>query len=120
MRYTGKNRKSDSEEGKELLLCEVKTAIWCWDGNVKETMNWRYCWRAGVMSRNEGEEEEELLVWMVFFFAKAWSSPRVTVVREGKSACEDRVIGNTLQSDDTRIVECVTITPFSSEFSEFG
>ena len=27
----------------------------------------RYCWRAGVMSRNEGEEEEGLLVWMVFF-----------------------------------------------------
>ena len=29
---------------------------------MKETMNCRYCWRAGVMSRNEGEEEEELLV----------------------------------------------------------
>ena len=71
------------------------------------------------MSRNEGEEEEELLVWMVFFFAKAWSSPRVTVVREGKSACEDRVIGNTLQSDDTRTAECATVFPFSSECCEF-
>ena len=39
---------------------------------------------------------------------------------EGISVCKDEVIGNTLQSDDTRIVECVTITPFSSEFSEFG
>ena len=29
---------------------------------VKETMNWRYCWRAGVMSRNEGKKKEELLV----------------------------------------------------------
>ena len=29
---------------------------------VEETMNWRYCWRAGVMSRNEGEEEERLFV----------------------------------------------------------
>ena len=27
---------------------------------MKETMNWRYCWRAGVMSRDEGEEEEIL------------------------------------------------------------
>ena len=29
---------------------------------VKETMNCRYSWRAAVMSRNEVEEEEELLV----------------------------------------------------------
>ena len=29
---------------------------------VEETMNWRYCWRAGVMSRNEGKKKEELLV----------------------------------------------------------
>ena len=33
MRYTGKNRKSDNEEGKEELLCEVKTAIWCCNEN---------------------------------------------------------------------------------------
>ena len=32
------------------------------EGCVKETINSRYCWRAGVMSRNEGEEGEELLV----------------------------------------------------------
>ena len=56
------HRKSDNVEGREELLCEVKTAIWCWDENVKETMNWRYCWRAGVMSRNEREEREGLLV----------------------------------------------------------
>ena len=31
------------------------------------------------------------------------------MVREGMSVCEDRVIGNTLQSDDTRITECATI-----------
>ena len=61
------------------------------------------------MSRNEGEEEEELLVWMVFLHRKARPLSRVTVVREGMSVCEDRVIGNTLQSDDTRIAECVTL-----------
>ena len=31
---------------------------------------------------------------------------------------EERVMGNTLQSDDTRILECST-APFSSECSEF-
>ena len=40
-------------------------------------------------------------------------------MREGMSVCEDRVIGNTLQSDDTRIAECITVTPFSSECCEF-
>ena len=29
---------------------------------VKERGKERYCWRAGVMSRNEGGEEEELFV----------------------------------------------------------
>ena len=29
---------------------------------VKETMNWRYCCRAGVMSGNEEEDEMKLLV----------------------------------------------------------
>ena len=28
-----RNRKSENEEGKEELLCEVKTAIWYWDEN---------------------------------------------------------------------------------------
>ena len=37
------------------------------------------------------------------------------MVREGMSVCEDRVIGNTLQSDGTRIEECATVIPFSSE-----
>ena len=72
---------------------------------MKETMNWRYSCRAGVMSRNEREEEEELLVLMVFFSEKALSLFRVTVVREGMSACDTKVIGSTLQSDDTRIAE---------------
>ena len=75
------------------------------------------------MSRNEGEEEEGLLVWMVFFSEKAHPLKRVTVVREGMSVCEDRVIGNTLQSDATRKAECMTAiyTPIvcSRECSEF-
>ena len=29
---------------------------------VEERGKERYCWRAGVMSRNEGEEEETLFV----------------------------------------------------------
>ena len=29
---------------------------------VEERGKERYCWRAGVMSRKKGEEEEELLV----------------------------------------------------------
>ena len=48
------------------------------------------------MSRNEGEEEEELFMWMVFFSLKAYSLSRVTVVREGMSVSEDRVVWNTL------------------------
>ena len=55
---------------------------------MKERGEDRYCWRAGVMSRNEEEEGEELFVWMVFFSVKAHSLSRVTVVREGMSACE--------------------------------
>ena len=82
---------------------------------VKERGKERYCWRAGVMSRNEGEEEEGLLVWMVFFQQKARPLKRVTVVREGMSVREDRVMGNTLQSNNMRILECVTVIPFSSE-----
>ena len=71
------------------------------------------------MSRDEGEEEEGLFVWAVFFFVKALSLLRVTVVREGMSVGEDRVIGSTLQSDDSRTAECTTVTPFSSECCEF-
>ena len=52
----------------------------------------RYRSRAGVMSRNERKEEEELFVWMVFLYLKARDSSRVTVVREGMSVCEDRGI----------------------------
>ena len=96
----------------------MKTAIWCWDGNVKETMNWRYSCRAGVMSRNEGEEEEGLLTLTVFLHLKAHPLLRVTVVREGMSVCDDRVIRITLQSDGTRTVECVTVF-ISSECCEF-
>ena len=38
---------------------------------VKERGKERYCWSAGVMSRNEGEEGETLFVWMVFLYLKA-------------------------------------------------
>ena len=55
---------------------------------------------------------------MVFLHLKAYTLLRVTVVREGMSACEDRVIGSTLQSDDARIPECLTASS-SSECSEF-
>ena len=65
------------------------------------------------MPRNEGEEKEELFVWMFFLRSNAHPLSRVTVVREGMSVCEDRVIGSTLQCNDTRIVECTA--PFSSE-----
>ena len=57
------------------------------------------------MSRNEEEEGEELFVWMVFLHWNARLLTRVTVVREGMSACEDRVNRNTLQSDVTRMEE---------------
>ena len=67
------------------------------------------------MSRKEGKEGEKLFVWMVFLSLKAHSLSRVTVVREGMSVGEDRVIGNTLQSDRTRILECATVIPFSCE-----
>ena len=81
----------------------------------------RYCWRAGVMSRDEGEEGEGLFVWTVFFSLKAYLLSRVTVVREGMSVCEGRVIGHTLQSGITKVVECSTIVIlFSSECFEFG
>ena len=71
------------------------------------------------MSRNKREEEEELLVWMVFFMEKENDLLSLTVLREGISVCEDRVIGHTLQSDGTRIEECVTVVLFCSECFEF-
>ena len=52
---------------------------------VKERGKESQCRRAGVMSRNEGEEEEELFVWMVFLRLKAYFLSRATVVREGMS-----------------------------------
>ena len=67
------------------------------------------------MSRNEEEEEEGLFVRTVFLRLNAYFLSRVTVIREGMSVCEDRMIGNTLQSDDTRIAECDIVISFSSE-----
>ena len=86
---------------------------------VKERGKERYSERAKVMSRDEGEKEEELLVRTVFFSEKACILLRVTVVREGMSVGEDKGIGNTLQSDETRIAECVTFPRFSSKCCEF-
>ena len=71
------------------------------------------------MSRNEGKEGEKLFAWMVFLKWKVHPLLRVTVVREGMSVCEGRVMGNTLQSDGTRILECATVLSFSSECCEF-
>ena len=87
---------------------------------VKERGEERYCWRAGVMSRNEGGEEETLLVWTVVLCLKAYFLSRVTVVREGMSVCEDRVQRNTLQSDGTRILECVTAQESMYECNEYS
>ena len=68
------------------------------------------------MSRDEGEEEEgELFVLTVSLYLKALSLSRVTVVREGMSVDEDRKTDITLQSDGTRIEECITVVPFTSE-----
>ena len=55
----------DDREGYEMRITHLERI----DGEscVKERGKERYCCRAGVMSRNEGEEEEGLLVWMVFF-----------------------------------------------------
>ena len=60
---------------------------------VKEREYFRYCWRGGVMSRNERMEEKQLSVMTAFFIEKACILLRVTVVREGMSVCEGRVIG---------------------------
>ena len=71
-----------------------------------------------MTSRNEGGETRELFVWTLFFFAKAFDMQRDTIETAGMSVCEDRAIGNTLQSDGTRILEGATL-PKSSEYREF-
>ena len=86
---------------------------------MKERGKQRYFWRAGVMSRNERMEEKQLSVMTAFLIEKAYLSLRATVVREGMSVGEDRVIGSTLQIDGTRKAECPTVTSFSSECCEF-
>ena len=65
------------------------------------------------MSRNEGEEGEELFVWTVFLNWKEYLLDRATVVRESMSACEDGIMRSTLQSDGTRKLECTTVSPFN-------
>ena len=45
---------------------------------------------------------------ILFLCVKAYFLSIVTVVREGISACDDRVMGTTLQSDETRTPEGTT------------
>ena len=82
-----------SENG-ELVLMEIVQRNGMSDERfVKERGKERYCWRAGVMSRNDGEEGEGLFVLTVFLCLKALLLSRATVVREGMSVCEGRVNG---------------------------
>ena len=67
------------------------------------------------MSRNEGDEEMELLARTILLHLKTYSSLRVTVVREGMSVGEERDIRNALQNDGTRIAEYVIVFSISSE-----
>ena len=50
----------DDREGYEMRITHLERI----DGEscVKERGKERYCWRAGVMSRNEGEETQILLI----------------------------------------------------------
>ena len=73
-------------------MCEL---YWCENELcVKERGKERYCCRAGVMSRNEGGEEEALSIrTSLSQQLKAQPLTRATVVREGMSASEFRVTG---------------------------
>ena len=66
------------------------------------------------MSRNEGDEEMELLVRTFFLHLKTNSVLRVTLVREGMSIGEDREKRNTLQNDGRRTVEYAIVFSISS------
>ena len=66
------------------------------------------------MSRNEGDEEMELLARTILLHLKTYSSLRVTVVREGMSIGEDREKRNTLQNDGRRTVEYAIVFSISS------
>ena len=49
--------------GVQIIIELLKGETDCENGEcVKERREERYCWRAGVMSRNEGEEGEALFV----------------------------------------------------------
>ena len=64
----------------------------CLNTYVEERGEERYCWRAGVMSSDDGGWRRELFVWTVLLCLKETPLSRVIVVREGMSVCEDRVI----------------------------
>ena len=51
-----------SENGELVLMEIVQRNGMSVERFVEERGKERYCWRAGVMSRDEGEEEEELFV----------------------------------------------------------
>ena len=55
----------------------------------------------------------------VFLYLKELNGSRTTLVREGMSVYEDRVIGMTLQSDGTRMLERTTVLN-TSEYAECG
>ena len=55
-----------SENGELVLMEIVQRNGMSVERFVEERGKERYCWRAGVMSRDEGEEEEGLFVWTVF------------------------------------------------------
>ena len=105
------SRGIDGGEGVVYREGDERGFEWC----VKEREKERYCWRAEVMSRNEGGEEETLFVWTALLRLNAYPLVRETVVREGMPAFDDRVIGSTLQSGDLRILECPVVFSFSSE-----
>ena len=61
-----------SENGELVLMEIVQRNGMSVERFVEERGKERYCWRAGVMSRDEGEEGEGLFVWTVFLHLKAY------------------------------------------------
>ena len=79
----------EDEEGNEYETVDLAV---CLNTCVEEGGKERYCWRAGVMSSDDGGWRRELFVWTVLLCLKETPLSRVIVVREGMSVCEDRVI----------------------------
>ena len=60
----------EDEEGNEYETVDLTV---CLNTCVEEGGKERYCWRAGVMSRDEGGWRRELFVWTVLLCLKARS-----------------------------------------------